>query len=390
VAVLPATQGLVGAYRECRELKARAAECDARRKALNLEQARDKLETMVAVGECTVPKERAVLRRDAEARKRERHREIGELADTATRARNRARWFELNGYAHAERYPTQRVAAVPAPAPEPPRARIVCACPADECRGYVTDEAWTCGTCERATCKACHCLAGETLHVCDPGAVATAKLLARDTKACPSCAAPIHKISGCSQMWCVACHVTFDWNTMEIERDGVLHNPHYYEWLRRAGRDEPVGGQAMICENGRLDYRHPPGWIRASELLMGAFRARNHLHQSIPELRRDLPGAGQVDPRLGMRLAYLTNEISREEFKVRLQRLEKKEEKARAVIEAYETYVAALGDILLGERNVERAETETKGLIEYVDENLRDIGRRLGMTVHSVRVMVYS
>lgn len=34
-------------------------------------------------------------------------------------------------------------------------------------------------------------------HKCDPGLVATVKLLSKDTKPCPYCATPIYKIHGC-------------------------------------------------------------------------------------------------------------------------------------------------------------------------------------------------
>jgi len=37
----------------------------------------------------------------------------------------------------------------------------------------------------------------------------------------------------CSQMFCVICHTAFCWRTGKVET--VIHNPHYFEWMRRNG-----------------------------------------------------------------------------------------------------------------------------------------------------------
>ncbi len=133
-------------------------------------------------------------------------------------------------------------------------------CPAEGCRGFLNNK-WTCGVCDTAVCRHCHEVVdvevvavpghswlnaegpgvrvpeeeapeGRTWHRCDPAAYETARLLARETKPCPSCKALISKIDGCDQMWCTQCQTAFSWSTGEKE-EGRVHNPHYYEWLRR-------------------------------------------------------------------------------------------------------------------------------------------------------------
>lgn len=80
-----------------------------------------------------------------------------------------------------------------------PAAAFVRACPADNCRGFLSSQ-WKCGLCNIWVCPTCHEIKGTTRtedHVCKPENVATAQQLAKDTKPCPKCASLIFKIDGC-------------------------------------------------------------------------------------------------------------------------------------------------------------------------------------------------
>jgi len=84
-------------------------------------------------------------------------------------------------------------------APDEARAKFVRACPDPDCRGFLSSQ-WKCGICEKWTCPTCHEVKGterDVEHVCDPNNVATAQLLATDTKPCPKCGEGIFKIDGC-------------------------------------------------------------------------------------------------------------------------------------------------------------------------------------------------
>jgi len=95
------------------------------------------------------------------------------------------------------------------------RKQFIKACPMDDCRGFLST-AWKCGICDTWICKDCHVKKQEKddiTHICDKDAVETAKLIAAETKPCPSCAVPIYKINGC-----------FDAETQIIMWDGNIKN----------------------------------------------------------------------------------------------------------------------------------------------------------------------
>lgn len=108
-------------------------------------------------------------------------------------------------------------------------------CPKEDCRGFLNRQR-KCLMCDAYSCAKCHEVKNginDPEHECDPNTVETVKLLAKDSKFCPSCSTTIYKISGCSQMYCTKCFTAFDWNTLKIVTTGVIHNPHFYEMQRR-------------------------------------------------------------------------------------------------------------------------------------------------------------
>lgn len=124
-------------------------------------------------------------------------------------------------------------------------------CPVEDCRGFLSS-AWKCGTCQTWVCSDCLVPKGkdkDTPHTCNEDAKATAALIKKETKPCPKCGMGISKIDGCDQMWCVSCQTPFSWATGR-QVFGVVHNPHYYQWLRtqnggeapRVAGDIPCGG----------------------------------------------------------------------------------------------------------------------------------------------------
>ena len=111
-------------------------------------------------------------------------------------------------------------------------------CAGLNCSGFLSSK-MKCAVCRCYSCGDCGSLKLDG-HICSENDLATQTLLKNDTKNCPGCRTPIYKINGCSQMFCVVCHVAFDWKTLRVET-GRIHNPHYYEMQRKlAGPGVPI------------------------------------------------------------------------------------------------------------------------------------------------------
>jgi len=284
-------------------------------------------------------------------------------------------------------------------------------CPADNCRGFLRSQ-WKCGICEKWTCPDGHELKGDTRdceHTCDPNNVETAKLLNNDSKPCPKCQSLIFKISGCDQRWCTQCHTAFSWRTGRIE--DVVHNPHYYEWLRRTTgnvprnpNDNPCGGGNRIID-GRfarellVGFRHT---LLIDNNLNAGTAARKIVDKKIEhfaEICRAITHIRQVEiPRYdynyllnnqAWRIKYMLNEITEEKFKTVIQQNDKKHQKNREIHNLLQMFNDSCTDILFRFKQVAESRdfrfnmemlNEINPLVEYVNECFVEISK----TYHSV------
>ena len=127
-------------------------------------------------------------------------------------------------------------------------------CENTNCNGFV-DSNWLCSICEKETCKRCHTIK-DVDHECKQEDIDTADLIKKESKPCPKCNISIMKTSGCDQMWCVSCHTTFDWKTMQIKTSGVLHNPEYFRYMRENGIAIPRNPNDNPCADEYQDAYH--------------------------------------------------------------------------------------------------------------------------------------
>ena len=132
-----------------------------------------------------------------------------------------------------------------------PTKQYIKPCGKGDCKGYVNAEDNTCELCNTEYCADCMEEKCEE-HKCKPEDVSTVSMLRKDTKGCPKCAVPIHRISGCLDMFCVSCKTAFNWNTLQINKHGNT-NPLYYQWIRDNATGSGVTPNACVQ---RLDSVH--------------------------------------------------------------------------------------------------------------------------------------
>jgi hypothetical protein len=113
--------------------------------------------------------------------------------------------------------------------------KFVMQCQNDGCRGMLTTQ-YKCDICTKFTCPKCFlAILGEKAdHECKQEDIDTVEELRKNTRPCPNCGLRISKIDGCDQMWCIECKTAFSWAKGTVEK-GVVHNPHYYQWMRQNG-----------------------------------------------------------------------------------------------------------------------------------------------------------
>jgi len=292
-------------------------------------------------------------------------------------------------------------------------------CPANGCRGFLSTQ-WKCGICEQWTCPECHELKGpnrDCEHKCDPNNIETAKLLAKDSKPCPKCQSLIFKIGGCDQMWCTECHTAFSWKTGKLEKN--IHNPHFYEWQRKnalngtaprnpgdieCGREinhytcEQIQNAAKKHSNlYKTSVENYTNW-RGEKLSRNIFKFDNKIltlcdivRNNIHNVRAELVNfqTDYVEKNQDLRVKYLEKILDEEEFKMLIQRNDKKNRKNIEVAQVIQLANTALTDIiyrvihnlesnLTNKYNIDTFMNEINEIIKYCNDIFRDISFTYG------------
>ena len=281
------------------------------------------------------------------------------------------------------------------------RREFLMRCPADDCRGFLST-AYKCGTCNKHTCSECLELTdsqgSDTLdaqssaldaqgpaivHVCKPDMVETAKAIKKETRACPKCAARIFKIDGCDQMWCTmtGCNTAFSWNTGHVVT-GRVHNPHYYEWLRRNGEaptreigDIPCGGL-------------PPAWPFSGAVYANKFLITDdkdmliNIHRNLTEFEERLrlyPSRPDALMNKEIDVMYLMNDATEEIWSSILEQNEAKFNRKKEIGQILQTLITSAAEML--QEIFQRLEEAQR-----LDNELLTDTNRPGLSVNQMRV----
>jgi len=261
------------------------------------------------------------------------------------------------------------------------KAKFVRACPSPECRGFLSS-ALKCGTCDIWACKDCHEIKGirqDSEHKCDPNTVETMKLLAQDTKPCPSCGEGITKLVGCQQMYCTMCNKGFDWKSGKIITNGRLHNPHYFEFLAQQNKGVAPRSIGDVRCGGDPSYHSLDTKLRNISKKIFDFpdilRLLRHI-RAIELPRYNIDNTDHSD----LRIKVLLNKINDKKWISNLKKRMKAREKHISFNHILSMFVETLSDLL---RNIVGSPTRQgkmdtidsiKKLRIYVNKNLQKIG----------------
>jgi hypothetical protein len=294
-------------------------------------------------------------------------------------------------------------------------------CPT-ECMGYVGMD-YACGLCKVQVCKECmEPKAAE--HTCNTDNVLNVKALRKEAKPCPKCASMISKIDGCDQMWCTQCHTAFSWRTGAEET--LVHNPHFYEWMRRTGQvlapgavqmgaGAPCGFNHVIVRtfSNAIQAAFPDAFVRragvgggwhtvikasvsaedrqATERLQQI--TQNSVHMNL-ELRHV---SGQIryeettdnEKKRVLRIRRLANEITDAEWKKPLESMQRASKRRRAVHDIYDMYIQAVMTLMDAfnqspPTHIHTTITQYETLVNYTNEELRKVANRFSAAVTRV------
>ena len=234
------------------------------------------------------------------------------------------------------------------PAAKATAAKFIRRCTVADCNGFLSS-AWKCGLCHTWACPDCFEIKGmdrDVAHTCTPEALATAALIRKDTKPCPTCGEMISKIDGCDQMFCTSCHKPFSWVTGQSITRGVIHNPHYFQWLAKGGQTAPTnpgfipcGGlpQASHVQNTlrnafKEDRKQIQEILRVCSHVMDVERHRYERH--LDPVNNELVG-----------VQFLLKERSEEDWKKHLGRAEKERQKSNEIRDILDAFNGAAIDL---------------------------------------------
>jgi hypothetical protein len=198
-------------------------------------------------------------------------------------------------------------------------------------------------------------------------------------------------------MWCTSCNTGFDWKTGKRIDLNRIHNPHFFEYAANAGIRGGGGGGAagggaaggaaagVIDCNMNQGMRGIPGNPQMGALpfhsgeFARAFQRAMHISDIVGARYTRLAGRESEQEHEELAVMFLMGEITEKVWKERLQRLEKRQRKYRAIQDVIRGYDLACGDVFqaLASRQLGRDEAvqhEAK-LREMLNEALTGVCR---------------
>lgn len=217
-------------------------------------------------------------------------------------------------------------------------------CASSTCHGFLINGSWKCTLCNSETCSKCHELVADpNTHVCDPSTIMTINMLQdpeEETKSCPNCATLIHKVFGCDHMFCVNCHTPFHWETLKIITTHI-QNPHINSQMQHnnccTGVIPSIYQIADTCK--RLEIDRVP--------IIDFVRNMIYVHDTetvkyAPQSENEFDETANLD----IRIKYMKNQISLDQFKKILHTRENSKLKKREIYSILSVMYSVSCDII--------------------------------------------
>lgn len=274
------------------------------------------------------------------------------------------------------------------------------ACPNEACRGFLDAAEWRCGLCRVSVCRTCYvALTPGEPHTCRADDVASMQVIEESSKPCPNCHMAIVKTDGCDQMWCTSCHTAFSWTTGDIVR-GRIHNPMYYAHQARPREvgDIPCGGLCHLSQLREAFLGTAVGMHLAntSEFYKHPLFSFHQLVQETSEVQKRLHRLRSVHNRLDhsdLRLQYLLDRISEEQWKSMLYSRENLREKNIMIRQVYETFLWSVSETLsafvTGQMDLSTASEQLKFLQKAANTGLSNIESGFGLKCPRIKLPTF-
>ncbi len=270
------------------------------------------------------------------------------------------------------------------PKKENDRREFVMPCIQDECKGYLNNK-YKCGICETVVCSKCHKVKGDD-HECDENDIKTVKEVNASTKPCPNCGIRTSKISGCPQMWCVGCHEVWCWNTGRKDTSGVIHNPHYFNYMReqnngiiqRQPGDVPCGG--VINLDSVFYARRDKRWGEYSNIdpkspyniIEKLVREKRHIEYYELRKFREI----ELSKYRELRIKFMLKDISRDVWYRDFKKLVYIDKIYKEYRELFGMYCASLDDLVRNSLQSNKpCIEEMKQLVAYTNDQINELNK---------------
>lgn len=286
---------------------------------------------------------------------------------------------------------------------------IICKCLNKNCNGYIFSENYKCDLCNTKICKKCHILLTKTSHICNKDDVENVEYVKKNSKNCPNCFMPISKIEGCDQMWCVACHTAFSWETGRIVKNkDKIHNPHYFEWLyTNKNNTENIEENDLenvennirntfLIENNInafdrffYDKNRPDKYINRClasfvEEILETYRIYVHTENVILE---NLQDNYKIQLKIiSLRLKYITNKITIEKWKKELTKILHEMLYKNSMVTVFKNFRTKISELYRSDNIKNNIKNMPKYIIKYI-QKIREVFIELNNSLNDISII---